>query len=272
MTADQLDPLTDLPGPGTAPGQRLDAGQEVGPSRRVGLVVGPHVPLEVEPVAGGRLTDPLVGRQLVGVIRGLEALKRRPQRRLGLGEQGQRLLDGSPPALAVRHEHQRLGDRLEAAAHLVEERNAARLRVVGGIEPVVAVRQPIGPAGDLRVRRLVLDRGAGLFERPSLAIRRPACRLGFRPAAGLDPGEVRFGTDRLGRGSRPLARGGLPTAEGQFLQRLGLLRGSVLGVLGRGRFVGTIVVRSPGIRGHGGAPSGLGISPRGYRPFDRAGR
>ena len=69
----------------------------------------------------GRLADAPVDGQLVRIVGRLQPLECPPEDRLGLGEQGERLLHHAATTLLARQEQHAFGDGLIAAAHIVEQ-------------------------------------------------------------------------------------------------------------------------------------------------------
>ena len=138
---------------------------------------------------GGGRPHPLVDRQLVRVVGGLESLERPPQGRLGLGEEREAL--SSPPrrsavvrtsrsASATASKHPPTWSRSEMSAD----------REASGPHPVEGVREPLGPLGHRRVGRGDPRPGVGPLTDAALPLRRPACRLRLRRQRASIPAEV----------------------------------------------------------------------------------
>jgi hypothetical protein len=67
--------------------QSFDPGQQIGPSRGIRRVVGPHEPFNVDPMPEGSRLQPVEDLQLIRIVGCLDSMDRHPQGRLGFGNQ-----------------------------------------------------------------------------------------------------------------------------------------------------------------------------------------
>src|SRR5208282_3992669 len=128
MMADALEP-GNLEWRLAAAGPRLlDARQQRGPSGRVGQVVSSHVTTEIDPLPRRRGSYPLVNVLLVPIVGDVHSLQRPPCRGLRLGEILESLLESLSSALSFLGQGEALGERVEAAGDVVEDRDLDRIR------------------------------------------------------------------------------------------------------------------------------------------------
>src|SRR5208337_398285 len=106
----------------------LDARQQRGPSGRVGQVVSSHVTIEIDPLPRRRGSYPLVNVLLVPIVSDVHSLQRPPCCGLRLGEISKSLLENLPSALGFLDQGEALGDGVETAGDVVEDRDLGRIR------------------------------------------------------------------------------------------------------------------------------------------------
>src|SRR5208337_5084 len=106
----------------------LDTRQQRGPSGRVGQVVSSHVATEIDPLPRRRGSYPLVNVLLVPIVSDVHSLQRPPRRGLRLGEILESLLESPSWALSFLDQGEALGERVEAAGDVVEDRDLDRTR------------------------------------------------------------------------------------------------------------------------------------------------
>src|SRR5271157_935898 len=106
----------------------LDTCQQRGPSSRVGQVVSSHVATKIDPLPRRRGSYPLVNLLLVPIVSDVHSLQRPPCCGLRLGEILKSWLENLPSALGFLDQGEALGERVEAAGDVVEDRDLGRIR------------------------------------------------------------------------------------------------------------------------------------------------